>query len=306
MTRTIVITGGTGFIARRLAFYLYELGYKIVLLSRNPTNVPIDLKEYFRIVQWDGKTGDGWFNYADDAFAIINLAGENIGKGRWTRRRKKLIVNSRLDAANAVIDAVRRTEKKPQIVVQPSGVGYYGHHGDELVDESFPQGTGFLPDLAAEWERAIEPVKENISRLIIIRLGVVLGEDGGFLKKLLLPYKMFLGGHVGSGQQWISWIHIDDVIGAIRFLMENDQVYGIFNLTTPNPVRSKIMFKLVGKIMGRPSIFKVPALAVKIAMGQMGEEMILQGQRVIPRKLVDSEYEFLFPTIETALTNILG
>lgn len=305
MSRTIVITGGTGFIGRRLAYYLYELGYKIVLLSRNPEEVSEDLKTSFRIVQWDGKTGNGWFNYADDALALINLAGENIGSGRWTRAKKHVILQSRLDAANAVIDAIRRAEKKPKIVIQPSGVGYYGGHGDELVDESFTRGEGFLPDLSEQWEQAIGPVKEFVSRLIIVRMGVVLGEDSAFMRRILVPYKLFIGGHIGDGKQWISWIHIEDVIGAIRFLLENNAAYGIYNLTTPNPVRSRIMFKVVGKILGRPSIFKLPEVAVKIALGDMGKEMLLQGQRVIPRKLVDAEYEFLFPTIESGLTNIL-
>jgi len=305
MSRTIVITGGRGFIGRTLAFYLYELGYKIVLLSRNPEKASQDLKENFRIVKWDGKTGNGWFNYADDAFAIINLAGENIGSRRWTRRKKEAIISSRVNAANAVIDAIHKSEKKPKIVVQASGVGFYGNHGDELVDESFPQGKGFLPELALQWEDAINPVKEHVSRLIIIRMGVVLGYDGGLLDKITLPYKLFVGGHVGEGQQWISWIHIDDVTGAIRFLMENEESYGVFNITTPNPVRSKKLFKMVGKALGRPSFFKVPEFAVKFAFGEMGEEMMLQGQRVIPRKLVDAEYEFLFPTIESALMNIL-
>jgi uncharacterized protein (TIGR01777 family) len=306
MSERIIITGATGFIGRALCRKLVEGGYEVVALSRNPEKGSESLPNQVRIVNWDAKTGEGWADYADGAYAIINLAGESIASGRWTQQKKRRILESRLNAGEAVLQAVERVESKPKVVIQASGVGIYGNRDDEILDEFSPAGSGFLVEVAKQWEQSTKKVEPMGVRQVIIRTGVVLGAGGGFLSRVLLPFRLLLGGRLGSGKQWIPWIHIDDEIGAIVFLMEKENLQGVFNLTPPNPLTSKEFFRFLGKAMRRPSWLPVPGFVLRVFLGEMAKELILSGQRAVPKRLLDSGYEFEYPDAEPALREILN
>lgn len=305
MSKRILISGATGFIGRVLCRRLVKEGYEVVALSRDPTRGNESLPNQVNIVRWDTKTAEGWDDYADGAYAIINLAGESIASGRWTQQKKHRILESRLNAGEAVLQAVERVENKPKVVMQASGIGIYGNRNDEILDEFSPAGSGFLVEVAKQWEQTTEKVEAMGVRHVIIRTGVVLGAGGGFLSRVLLPFRLFVGGRLGSGKQWIPWIHIDDEIGAIVFLMEKENLQGVFNLTAPNPLTSKEFFRFLGKAMRRPSWLPVPGFVLRVFLGEMAKELILSGQRAMPKRLLESGYEFLYPQAELALREIL-
>lgn len=238
MSKLIITTGASGFIGKVLSRQLIEENYDVVALSRNPGESNKLLPNEVNVVKWDAKTAQGWANYADGAYAIINLAGESIASGRWTRTKKRRILESRLNAGKAVIQAVEQAKNKPRVVIQASGVGYYGGRGDEVLDESSSSGSGFLSEVAKQWEQSTKRVESVGVRHVIIRTGVVLGPNGGFLSRVILPFRLFVGGRLGSGKQWISWIHIYDEVKAIRFLWEREDLHGVFNLTAPSPLTS--------------------------------------------------------------------
>jgi uncharacterized protein (TIGR01777 family) len=305
MTKRIIITGATGFIGRALCKHLVEKGYEVVALSRNPEKGGESLTDQVRLAKWDGKTAEGWAGFADGAYAIINLAGESIASGRWTQEKKSRILQSRLNAGEAILQAVERAENKPKVVIQASGIGIYGDRNDEILDESSRPGSGFLVEVAKPWEDSTKRVESVGVRHVIIRTGVVLGVDGGFLSRVLLPFRLFVGGRLGSGHQWIPWIHIEDEVAAIVFLMEEKKLQGVFNLTAPNPLTSKEFFNLLGKAMRRPSWLPIPGFALRLFLGEMAKELILSGQRAMPKRLLESGYEFAYPEAELALRGIL-
>jgi len=306
MSNRIIITGATGFIGKVLSKQLVEAGYDVLALSRNPDRGKESFGGRVKVVKWDAKTSLGWLDYANGAYAIVNLTGENIGSGKWDQKKKQRILQSRLDSGKAVLEAVEKSKSKPNVVVQASGIGYYGNRGDEILDESSSPGSGFLVEVAKQWEKTTEKVKFLGVRHIIIRTGVVLGKDGGFLPRVLLPFRLFVGGHLGSGKQWIPWIHIQDEAKAIRFLIEKEDLKGVFNLTSPNPLVSKDFFKILGKVIKRPSWLHIPGFFLRLFLGQMAEELILSGQRALPKRLLESGYEFLYSDLESALKEILG
>jgi uncharacterized protein (TIGR01777 family) len=233
----VVITGATGFIGSALASELLAAGTDVIAVTRNPSRRPAGLPEGVRLAGWDGRTADGWGEEVSGSDAVINLAGENIASGRWTRKKKERILQSRLDAGNAVVAAVREADKKPSVVVQASAIGIYGDRSEDAVDESAPPGKGFLPETAVDWEASTAPVEEEGVRRVVIRTGIVLGRNGGALPRLLTPFRFFMGGPLGSGRQGFSWIHLSDETGAIRFLIENENASGPYNLASPTPPR---------------------------------------------------------------------
>jgi uncharacterized protein (TIGR01777 family) len=293
-----------GFIGSVLCQALHK-DYELIALSRNPERAVESLGGLATVVQWDGKTRGGWQESLNGALAVINLAGENIGSGRWTKSKKTVILQSRLDAAHAIIAAAEHVQRSPAVVVQASGVGYYGDRGDEILNENSSLGVGFLADVARKWEAAIEPIQARGVRLVTVRLGVVLGPQGGLIPRLLPVFRFFLGGHPGSGRQWLSWIHVDDVTAAVRFLIENEHMQGAFNLTSPNPVLAKDFYKLLGQVMHRPAVFPLPAFGLKLLMGQMATELLLAGQRAIPERLLQAGYEYRYPDLKSALQDII-
>jgi hypothetical protein len=306
MSKRVIISGVTGFIGKTLCRELIEAGYEIVGLSRNPAKGKVLLPDHVNVVKWDTKSSEGWSDYADGAYAIVNLAGENIASGRWTEKRKQRILQSRLNAGKAVVQAIEKVKSKPKVVIQASGIGYYGDRKDEILDESSAPGTGFLVEVAKQWEKITKKVESMGVRLVIIRTGVALGPDEGYLSRIMLPFRLFAGGHMGSGNQWIPWIHIDDEVRAIRFLIEREDLNGVFNLSTPNPLTSRDFSKVLGKVMRRPVWLPVPGFLLSLFLGEMAKELILSGQRAMPKRLLESEYEFLYPVAEPALRQILN
>jgi len=305
MKKRILITGATGFVGRPLSLELAKAGYEVVALSRRSDEAQKIFAGRVKVVEWDATTASRWPEWTDGALAIVNLAGDNIGAGRWIEKKKRLILESRLNAGAAVTEAIRNAEHRPQVLIQASGVGFYGDRGDELLDEDSSNGVGFLADVARQWEASVMEVAGTGVRLATIRLGVVLGPHGGVMSRLIPPFRFFVGGHPGSGRQWLPWVHIDDVIGVVQFLIESTDCEGFFNVTAPDPIRSKDFYDLLGKAMHRPAIFPMPAFALKLALGEMATELLLPSTRVVPKKLLEAGYEFRFGDPAAAFSDIL-
>lgn len=302
----VIITGGTGLIGSALARNLATDGHEIVVLTRDPSQKVPQLPTSARLVRWDTETGEGWSEEAEGADAIVNLAGETIGPqaGLWTTERKRRILQSRTNAAAAVVDAIRRTDQKPRMLLQMSGIDYYGTHADEQITEKAPAGSGFLADVTRAWEAGSEPVEALGVRRAVARTGVVLAKRGGTLDLLALPFKLFVGGKLGSGNQYMSWIHIEDEVAALRFLIENEGASGPYNLVAPNPVTNKELASTLARVMGRPSFFPTPAFMLKLVLGEMSA-LVLEGQRALPARLQEAGFEFQFPNLEGALRDLL-
>jgi len=245
-TMRVLITGGSGLIGRALSANLARDGNEIIILSRQPERI-VGLPMGVSARWWDSHTTEGWSSLVDSTDAIINLAGENISSGRWSDERKHAILKSRSSAGQAVVQAVRAAVRKPRIVIQASGIGYYGPYGDEEITEETPPGHDFLAQLAANWESSTASLESLGVRRAIIRTGVVLSIDGGALPRMLLPFRFFAGGRLGSGRQWFPWIHIADEVGAIRFLVENEAANGPFNLAAPFPLTNVEFSRLLGQ-----------------------------------------------------------
>jgi uncharacterized protein (TIGR01777 family) len=301
----VVITGATGFIGRALCKDLYK-DYEVIALSRDVRRAASKIGDYAKILEWDGRTTGTWVGQAEGAFAIVNLAGESLAHGRWRQSKKAGILHSRLDSARAIIAALKQVSNKPNAVIQASAIGYYGSRGAEELNETSSQGKGFLADVCQKVELCSEPVAELEVRRIIIRSGVVLGKEDGALPKIAKPFKYFVGGYPGSGKQWFSWISLEDEVAAIRFLMENKEQKGVFNLTSPEPVTMKDFCKKLGRVLKRPSWMRVPKFALRLAFGEMADEMLLTSQKVLPKKLLDSDFQFKYPKVTDALKAILG
>ncbi len=298
-----ILTGGAGLLGRALAASLSTDGYETILLSRTPERVR-DLPKNTRVERWDGRTAAGWGKLADGADVIVNLAGENLASGLWTAERKARLRQSRINAGRAVVEAVQASRSKPKVVIQQSGIGHYGIHGDEVLTEDDKPGTDFLASVTLDWEAATAPVEEMGVRRVVTRSAIVFTPKGGILSLMALPFHLFVGGPVGSGRQWLAWIHIDDHISAMRFLIDNPQASGPFNLTAPNPVTNAEFGRVLGRVLGRPALMPAPAIALKLALGEMSM-MILEGQRAVPERLVKLGFAFRYPDIESALRNLL-
>lgn len=298
----VLITGGSGLIGRALTASLTADGHEVIILSRDPGRSKRSVPGV-QLVKWNGKTSEGWGHLVEDTDAIVNLAGENLSAGLWTENRKKRICDSRLNAGKAVVQAIENSNHKPSVLIQASGVGYYGVHNPDLLEESAPRGSDYLADVSRDWEASTQPVEPMGVRRAIIRSGVVLSRQGGALGLVLLPFRFFVGGPLGSGRQWMSWIHIEDEVRAIRFLIENESATGAFNLSA-QPVTNAEFSKAAGKTMGRPSFFRVPRFLLRLVLGEMST-MVLDGQRVSAKKLIDLGFKFNYGQIEEALNSLV-
>jgi uncharacterized protein (TIGR01777 family) len=240
----------------------------------------------------------------DGAYAIVNLAGAPIAR-RWTASRKREILESRVDSTALLARTVEQLAHPPSVFISGSAIGIYGDRGDEALDEESAHGTGFLAQTAAAWENATAPARDAGIRVVLVRTGIVLSPRGGVLAKLLLPFRLGLGGRVGSGAQWMSWIALEDWVSAVTFALDAD-VRGPLNLVAPNPVPNAEFAATLGRVLGRPAILPIPACAIDVLFGEMGRTTLLASQRVHPRRLAESGFGFSFPTLEQALRNALG
>jgi uncharacterized protein (TIGR01777 family) len=307
MSGRVMITGVTGFIGQAVARYLAEKNYSVAGLTRDSEQYKgLFSKENISLVTWDAESADGWQEYAEGAKLVINLAGENIGSGIWTAKRKQKLLDSRIKVSSAVVEAINNCKDKPECFIQASAVGYYGSRGDEELTEESSRGIGFLSTLCEQWERTARQVDQQKTRLVFARLGNVLGEGGGLLSKLELQFKLFMGGYFGSGKQWISWIARQDICRAVEFFMNHETLSGVFNLTSPEPVRSKDFYKLVGKKLNRPAWLKYPEYLLKLFLRDMGEETLLASQKVLPARLLKSGFQFRYAQPEAAFEAILN
>ncbi len=303
----VIITGGSGLTGRRLTDILTAGGYEVVILSRSPQQVT-GLPERARVVAWDARSADGWLHEADGATAIVNLAGPSLAgdsffPARWTDERKHYLRQSRLDVGAAVVDAVRRSQEPPGVVIQASAIGYYGPSGDEPVDEQTPPAGDFLAQICIDWEDSSAAVEELGVRRAIMRSGLILSTKDGSLPRVILPYKLFVGGPFGDGKQWWSWIHLFDEARAIRFLIEHSEAHGPFNLVSPNPSTNAEFGRTLARVMKRPHLIPVPAFAMRAAFGEVSN-VVLTGQRVLPRRLQELGFEFDFPQLRPALEHL--
>jgi uncharacterized protein (TIGR01777 family) len=296
----IVVAGGSGFLGEPIVKRLLARGDDVVVLTRNPLHVDAG-----RAMQWDARSQGAWSDEAASADVVINLAGENVGEGRWTNERRKRMVASRLEATAAIVEALRRDPSRTRTLINASAVGYYGNGGDEVLDERSPRGDGFLAELVEKWEAAARQA-ESLSRLVIIRFGVVLGADGGALKKMMIPFKLGVGGPVGSGTQWMSWIDRDDAVRIVEWAIDHEVARGIYNATAPQPVRSRDFARALGRALHRPAFLPAPAFALRALFGQMGEEVLLWGQRVLPVRAAAEGFVFEKGSIDAALAAELG
>ncbi|MGC8880144.1 MAG: TIGR01777 family oxidoreductase [Anaerolineae bacterium] len=301
----VIITGGSGLIGRALVAELAMAGYDVVVLSRRPQEVQGALPTGVQVAAWDGRSAEGWAVWADGARAIVNLAGANIAAGRWTPERKQAILQSRLSAGYAVVQAVQQVADKPQVVIQASATGYYGPRGDEIVTEESPAGDDFLARVCVEWERSSAAVAEMGVRHVVIRIGMVLSHEGGAFPRIVTPFRFFLGGPLGDGRQWFPWIHLMDVASAIRYLVESDGASGAFNLVAPASVTAREFARTLGRVMGRPAAMPVPAFMLRLLFGEMAT-VLLHGQRAIPQRLLERSFRFRYPQLEGALRALLG
>jgi uncharacterized protein (TIGR01777 family) len=299
----VVIAGATGFIGRALCKELHK-DYEVIALTRDIRRAGPLIGKWAKVVEWDGRTTGSWIQQADGAFAIVNLAGENVASGRWNKLKKGGILHSRLDTSRAVLTAIKQVNKKPGVVIHASAVGYYGPRGNERLDEASPAGKGFLADVCSKSEVIANQIEATDVRCVVIRTGVVLGNGGGALPRLMKPFRFFLGGHPGNGRQWFSWISLEDEIAAIKFLMENEKLKGVFNLTSPEPVTMKKFCRKLGWIIRRPSWLFFPAFIMRMTLGEMANEILLSGQRVLPKRLMEAGFEFKYTDVKRALKAI--
>ncbi|WP_029898695.1 TIGR01777 family oxidoreductase [Desulfohalovibrio reitneri] len=300
----VIITGGTGYIGRHLVEALLERGDEAVVLSRSQGKVREAFGGRASAATWDGRTAEGWGQLADGADAIVNLAGESIFGGRWLPVKKKRIMESRTNAGRAVTEAVRQAEKKPSVVVQGAAVGCYGDRPPPPATEDAPLGEGFLADVCREWEASTSEVEDMGVRRAVARTGLVCSRDGGALAAMLSPFKLGLGGPIGDGKQGFPWIALEDEVGAILHLLDTPECHGPFNLTAPDVVDNRAFSKELARALRRPSFFRAPACVLRALLGEMAEEMLLQGQFVDSSKLRNSGYVFREPALRDFLERL--
>jgi len=298
------LMGGTGFVGASLLNQLVAKGYKIVLLTRDKKKAIHLESQTIQVVQWQADDLDSWKESIEGCDAIINLAGEGIAAKRWTKQQKEKIKTSRIQSTRSLVRVIESLKQKPPVLVNASAIGYYGDVPEGDVTESHPKGESYLSDVCEGWEKEAEKAQDFGVRVVMLRIGIVLGKKGGALKRMLPPFQFFIGGPLGTGKQWFPWVHRDDVIGAILFSLTNEKVEGRVNMTAPESLRMKEFCHVLGKVLHRPSSLPVPTFALKLLAGDMSE-MLITGQKVVPKKLQEYGYTFKYPQCEEALRAIL-
>ncbi len=301
----VIIAGGTGLIGRALSKSLVADGHEVVVLTRDPARAKAPVAGV-KLVQWDARSAVGWVGLAEGAGALVNLAGESIAGGRWTQERKKAILQSRLNAGAAMVDALRQLQTRPAVLVQASGVDYYeARTDDQAVPETAPAASSWLGRTVVAWEDSTAEAAKLGVRRAIIRTGLVLSTEGGAFPMMKLPFDLLVaGGPLGSGKQILPWIHIDDHVRAMRFLIDNADADGAFNLCAPNAVTYSEFAKTLGSVMGRPALMPAPGFAIKAVLGEMADILLL-GRRQVPARLLELGFSFNYPELRPALEALL-
>lgn len=300
---TVLVTGATGFIGSRVCDALHEKGDTVHVLSRNPARAQTKLHSVKSVYGWNPETEQLPSEAISDVKAVIHLAGETIA-GRWNAAKKRRIRDSRILSTRNLVASLGHADAKPAVLVCASAIGYYGDSGAEHFTEASPAGTDFLAKVCQEWETEAQKANEFGIRVVTVRIGLVLGLGGGLLTQVLPPFKMGVGGKLGSGTQWMSWIHVDDVVGIILHALENEEINGALNATAPAPVRNTEFTKMLGAVLRRPTLFPVPTFGLKLMMGEFADFVVLS-QNVLPEETEASGYEFRYRTLESALKALL-
>ena len=298
------ITGGTGFIGSYLLQFLSRQPHEIVILTRGPSRVSTVHASVVRYVQWNADGAGTWTKEIEHSDVVINLAGKNVFESRWNEHVKQEILNSRVIPARSIVAAIAQSEHKPRILLSVSAVGFYGDRNSEVITEESSGGNDFLADVVQQWELAAYEAEQYGVRVATPRIGLVLQKSGGVLGKMLLPFQCFVGGPIGSGGQFLPWIHMDDVVRGMLYPVANEKFYGAYNVVSPNPVTMKEFCSTLGSVLHRPSWLPVPQFALTLLYGE-GANAILSGQNAAPQKLLKAGYQFTFRDLRAALQNIL-
>jgi len=300
----VVIPGGAGFIGRALAQRLLEDEHQVVVLTRDAERARRTMPPDALVDHWDGTSQGFWISHIDAADAVVNLTGESLAARRWTTRQKAVLVQSRVESTRAVVQALQNVDHKPAVLVNCSAVGYYGDVPEGDVTEISQIGTGFLAEMCGLWEHEAAKAESSGVRVVLPRISTVLGRGGGALPKLTLPFRFHVGSYIGSGRQWFPWIHIDDLTALVLFLLHQESMAGPVNAVSPESVTMAGFGATLGSVLGRRSWFPVPAFPLRILVGEMADAL-LGGAKVVPRKLQEAGFEFRFPQLRSALTDIL-
>jgi uncharacterized protein (TIGR01777 family) len=292
----VLITGASGLIGKELQKSFAEKDYEMLLASRKEP-------EDDRHIQWSIENGFAEPEKLEGIDAVIQLAGENVSGLRWTEEKKKAIRDSRILGTRNVVDAISKLKAKPKVFVASSAIGFYGERGDEEVTESSAAGDNVLAHVCKDWEAESRRAEDAGIRTVLLRTGIVLSKDGGALGTMLLPFKLGVGGVVGSGKQWMSWISMDDHIAAINYALENENLRGAVNSVAPNPVTNEEFTKTLGEVLYRPTFLPLPEFAVSMVFGEMGDALLLASTKVLPKRLEDAGFEYKFPDLKAAIEN---
>ncbi len=299
----ILVTGSSGLVGTALVTALARGGHTVCRLVRPQSPGGKGAKEGF-VVAWNPATGElGGAGVGADA--VVNLAGASIADGRWTNERKALLRASRIDTTRALVGALARMNARPSVLVSASAIGYYGDRGRETLTEESKPGADFLAGVAQEWEEEALKAEALGIRVVLARFGIILAREGGALPKMTLPFKIGVGGKLGSGQQWMSWVTLEDVVGILRLAIENASVRGAINIVSPQPLQNAEFTKVLAKVMHRPALFPAPAFALRLALGEMTDALLLSSQRVLPVALEKLGYRFLRADLPSALNTVL-
>ncbi len=299
----VAITGATGFVGSRLVERLQAQGHQPLILTRNRTTA---LRAFptLEIVAYTPTQSGSWQQAIAGCDAVVNLAGEPIAESRWTPERKQEILNSRKLGTQKIVEAIAQANPKPAVLVNASAIGYYGTSETATFDETSPAGNDFLAEVCQAWEAEAQKVKDTGVRLVIVRLGIVLG-NGGALAKMIPPFQLFAGGPLGTGRQWFAWIHRDDLVNLILEALTRSDIEGVLNATAPNPVRMSELCQTVGEVLNRPSWLPVPSFALEGLLGEAAK-VVLEGQQVLPKRTISYGFKYQYPTLKQALTEILS
>jgi uncharacterized protein len=300
----ILVAGSTGLVGTALVAALVHEGHTVCRLMRPQIRTAARTKDGFDVA-WNPATGElGGAGVGADA--VVNLAGASIADGRWTRERKALLSTSRIETTRALVMALAKMSARPRVLVSASAIGIYGNRGDELLTEESAAGADFLAGLAKEWEAEARKAEALGIRVVLARFGIILAREGGALPKMMLPFKFGAGGRIGSGQQWMSWIVLEDVVGILRYALGNRVIRGAINVVAPRAVQNVEFTKVLAKVMHRPALFPAPAFALRLALGEMADALLLSSQRVAPQRLQQLGYSFTYPELSGALRAVLA